>query len=132
MSPNPAADATMAPADRIPREIWVLIGAAFIIAVGFGLITPVLPQFARSFDVGVTAASVVVSAFAFFRLVFAPVGGRLVTTLGERPVYLTGLIIVALSTGVFGKAKACRSSTSTAYARPDGSRSSNAAASWVM
>ena len=90
----------MPPAERIPREIWVLIGAAFIIAVGFGLITPVLPQFARSFDVGVTAASVVVSAFAFFRLVFAPVGGRLVTRLGERPVYLAGLIIVAASTGV--------------------------------
>ena len=84
---------------RIPREIWVLIGAAFIIAVGFGLITPVLPQFARSFDVGVTAASTVVSAFAFFRLIFAPVGGRLVSALGERPVYLVGLVIVALSTG---------------------------------
>jgi MFS family permease len=90
----------MPPAPRIPREIWVLIGAGFIIAVGFGLITPVLPQFARSFDVGVTAASIVVSAFAFFRLVFAPVGGRLVTRLGERPVYLAGLLIVALSTGV--------------------------------
>lgn len=100
MSPDPAADATVAPIDRIPREIWVLIGAAFIIAVGFGLITPVLPQFARSFDVGVTAASVVVSAFAFFRLVFAPVGGRLVTAVGERPVYLTGLVVVAVSTGV--------------------------------
>lgn len=90
----------MPPGPRIPREIWVLIGAAFIIAVGFGLITPVLPQFARSFDVGVTGASIVVSAFAFFRLVFAPVGGRLVTLLGERPVYLAGLVIVAVSTGV--------------------------------
>jgi MFS family permease len=90
---------TMPAGARIPREIWVLIGAAFIIAVGFGLITPVLPQFARSFDVGVTAASVVVSAFAFFRLVFAPVGGRLVTLFGERPVYLLGLVIVAVSTG---------------------------------
>jgi len=90
---------TPAPAPRIPKEIWVLIGAAFIIAVGFGLITPVLPQFARSFDVGVTASSVIVSAFAFFRLVFAPAAGRLITMLGERPVYLIGLLIVALSTG---------------------------------
>ena len=101
MSAEPETSAeTMPAAPRIPREIWVLIGAAFIIAVGFGLITPVLPQFARSFDVGVTAASIVVSAFAFFRLVFAPVGGRLVTRLGERPVYLAGLLIVAVSTGV--------------------------------
>lgn len=84
--------------DRIPREIWVLVAAAFVIAVGFGLITPVLPQFAQSFGVGATASSVVVSAFAFFRLVFAPGGGRLITRLGERPVYLAGLLIVAAST----------------------------------
>ena len=81
----------------IPREIWILVGAAFVIAIGFGIVSPVLPAYARSFDVGVAAASVIVSAFAFFRLVFAPVGGELVSRLGERPVYLTGLVIVALS-----------------------------------
>ncbi len=83
----------------IPREIWVLIAAAFVIAIGFGLITPVLPSFAQSFGVGAFASSVVVSAFAFFRLVFAPVGGRLIARLGERPIYLSGVVIVALSTG---------------------------------
>ncbi len=82
---------------HIPSEIWVLIGAAFVIAIGFGLIAPVLPAYARSFDVGVAAASVVVSVFAFFRLVFAPAGGALVSRLGERPVYLTGLLVVAAS-----------------------------------
>ncbi|MDO5635467.1 MAG: MFS transporter, partial [Micrococcus sp.] len=81
----------------IPREIWVLVGAAFVIAVGFGLISPVLPSFARSFDVGIAAATVVVSIFAVFRLLFAPAGGVLVERLGERPVYLTGLLVVALS-----------------------------------
>lgn len=75
----------------------MLIGAAFVIAIGFGLIAPVLPAYARTFDVGVAAASVVVSAFAFFRLVFAPAGGALVSRLGERPVYLTGLLVVAAS-----------------------------------
>lgn len=82
----------------IPRAVWVLVAAAFVIALGFGLVAPVLPQFATSFDVSTTAASVVISAFAFFRLVFAPAGGRLVDLLGERWVYLTGLFIVAVST----------------------------------
>lgn len=91
--------ATLQERPPVPREILVLVAAAFVIAVGFGLISPILPQFAKSFDVTVAAATVIVSAFAFFRLLFAPAGGALVTRLGERPVYLTGLIIVAVSTG---------------------------------
>ncbi|MDQ3788181.1 MAG: MFS transporter [Actinomycetota bacterium] len=86
--------------ERLPSEVWVLVAANFVIAAGFGLVAPALPTFARSFDVSVTAASVVVSAFAVARLVFAPASGRLVTALGERRVYLTGITIVAVSTGV--------------------------------
>lgn len=81
----------------MPFEIKVLVASAFVIAIGFGLVSPVLPAYARSFDVGVTAASVVVSVFAFFRLLFAPAGGALVNRLGERWVYLTGLGLVAAS-----------------------------------
>jgi MFS family permease len=79
--------------------VWVLVAANFVIAAGFGLVAPALPGFARSFNVSVTAASVVVSAFAVARLVFAPASGRLVTMLGERRVYLAGVTIVAVSTG---------------------------------
>ena len=84
---------------RLPREIRVLAAAAFVIAIGYGLVAPALPTFARSFDVGVTAASAVISAFALFRLAFAPVSGRLVARLGELRTYLLGLGIVAVSTG---------------------------------
>jgi DHA1 family tetracycline resistance protein-like MFS transporter len=84
---------------RLPREIRVLAAAAFVIAIGYGLVAPALPTFARSFDVGVTAASAVISAFALFRLLFAPVSGRLVSRLGELRTYLLGLGIVAVSTG---------------------------------
>nr|WP_305092094.1 MFS transporter [Prescottella sp. R16] len=92
-------DSTSTPATPLPKEIWVLVAAAFIVAVGFGIVAPVLPQFARSFDVGVTAASAVISAFALMRLMFAPLSGSLVQRLGERPTYLTGLLITAMSTG---------------------------------
>ncbi|BAS09510.1 major facilitator superfamily protein [Arthrobacter sp. Hiyo4] len=59
----------------LPRDIKVMLAAAFLIALGFGLVAPVLPQFATTFDVGATAAAVIVSIFAFMRLVFAPAGG---------------------------------------------------------
>jgi len=77
----------------------VLVAANFVIAAGFGLVAPALPTFARSFDVSVTAASVVISAFAVARLLFAPTSGRLVNALGERRVYLAGITIVAITTG---------------------------------
>ena len=97
------ADATASPdserPERLPNEVWVLVAASFVIAVGFGIVAPALPTFAASFGVGITAASVVISAFAFMRLAFAPVSGRLVTRLGERSVYVWGIVIVAVSTG---------------------------------
>lgn len=96
--PDEQSATTDAPV-RLPREIWVLVAGAFVIAVGFGLVAPALPTFARSFDVGVIAASFVISAFALFRLAFAPVSGRLVNRLGEVRVYQAGIGIVALSTG---------------------------------
>ncbi|SHG38381.1 MFS transporter [Streptoalloteichus hindustanus] len=85
---------------RLPYEVWVLVAAGFVIAIGFGVVAPALPTFAASFDVGVTAASVIVSVFAGMRLLFAPVSGRLVAFFGERPIYIVGLLIVAVATGV--------------------------------
>lgn len=84
---------------KLPKEIWVLVASAFLVAVGFGIVAPALPQFASSFGVGFTAASAVISAFALMRLIFAPMSGTLVQKLGERPTYLSGLVITAVSAG---------------------------------
>lgn len=75
----------------------MLIAAAFVIAIGYGIVAPVLPQFATTFGVGVAAASAVVSVFALARLVFAPAGGRILNRIGERPTYVLGVLIVAAS-----------------------------------
>jgi MFS family permease len=90
------------PADskrRLPREVWVLVAANFVVALGYGVVAPVLPQYARHFGVSIAAATFVITAFAVMRLVGAPPAGFLVQRLGERRVYISGLIIVALSTG---------------------------------
>ncbi|WP_284988340.1 MFS transporter [Arthrobacter sp. efr-133-TYG-120] len=95
---SPANQGARAAKAAMPRDIKVMLAAAFLIALGFGLVAPVLPQFATTFDVGATAAAVIVSIFAFMRLVFAPAGGALMGRFGERPVYIAGLLIVAAST----------------------------------
>ena len=83
----------------LPWEVWALLGGSFLVAAGYGVVAPALPIFASSFGVGVTAAAAVVSALPVMRLAFAPVSGRLVARLGERTMYLTGLLVVAASTG---------------------------------
>lgn len=84
----------------MPWEIWVLVVASLVIALGYGVVSPALPQYARSFGVSLTAASVIISAFAAFRLVCAPAAGAMVQRLGERWVYMSGIVIVAVSTGL--------------------------------
>ncbi|CAN5466633.1 MFS transporter [soil metagenome] len=84
---------------KLPSEIWVLITANAFIALGYGVVAPVLPQYARNFNVSISAATFVITAFSLMRLCAAPASGLLIQRLGERRIYLTGLLIVALSTG---------------------------------
>ena len=77
-----------------------MVTAAFIIALGYGLIAPLLPQFVVSFDVSMAAAGLEVSIFAASRLLFAPMSGSLVDRVGSRRVYLIGLMTVAVTTGL--------------------------------
>jgi MFS family permease len=83
----------------LPREVWILIAANVVVALGYGVVAPVLPQYARHFGVSISAATFVISAFALMRLCAAPPAGLLVQRSGERRVYITGLLIVAVSTG---------------------------------
>ena len=83
---------------ELPREVWPLIGANAIIALGYGVVAPVLPQLARHFGVSISAATFLITAFAVMRLCAAPPTGLLVQRLGERWIYVSGVLIVALST----------------------------------
>ncbi|RJQ80730.1 MFS transporter [Pseudonocardiaceae bacterium YIM PH 21723] len=90
---------------RLPRELWVVVGCSFLVALGFGVLAPALPAFASGFHVSTTAAAFVISVFALVRLVFAPTAGRLVSARGEFWVYVTGILIVAASTFAAGFAQ---------------------------
>jgi MFS family permease len=82
----------------LPPEIWVLSAANIVIALGYGVVSPILPAYARTFGVSIDAATFVITVFSLARLCFAPVSGLLVQRLGERRVYIGGLVVVALST----------------------------------
>jgi MFS family permease len=86
----------------LPREVGVLAAVAVAVAIGFGVVAPAIPEFARSFGVGKTAAGAVISAFALMRFVSALGGGRLVDAFGERIILASAIAVVAVSTGLAG------------------------------
>lgn len=89
----------------LPRDVIVLGLIAFCVAVGFGVLIPVLPVFARSFGVGNFEVGAVVSAFALMRLAVSPFCGRMINWAGERAILAAGVFIVAASSGVAGIAQ---------------------------
>jgi MFS transporter, DHA1 family, multidrug resistance protein len=84
--------------------VRIIILVIFVVMLGFGIILPVLPLYARSFGVGYDAASLLISGFAFTRLVIDPVSGPIVDRLGERITAALGLGIVSASSVLTGLA----------------------------
>lgn len=77
-----------------------VLGTAFGVALGFGLIVPALPAFAVQLGAGFGAASVVIATFAAVRLLFAGPAGVVVDRYGARRIVAGGLVIVAVSSGL--------------------------------
>jgi len=86
----------------MPPEVAVLTAVAFSVALGFGIVAPAIPLFARNFGVSNFAAGAVISVFALVRFGSAPFAGRLVNRLGERVVLSAGIGIVGVSSLLAG------------------------------
>jgi len=78
----------------------VIMLVVFVIMLGFGIVAPVLPLFARSFGVSYGAAGLLISAFAFTRLGFDLFAGPLVDRWGEQRTSIAALLFVALSSAL--------------------------------
>ncbi|HVM12538.1 MAG TPA: MFS transporter [Actinomycetota bacterium] len=92
----------MAPASSVRSvaadpAVRVGVGVTLVIMLGYGLIVPVLPLYARSFGVGKAEVGLLLSSFALMRLVFDLVAGPLVDRAGPRAVATGGAVVVALS-----------------------------------
>ncbi|MFA7322836.1 MAG: MFS transporter, partial [Candidatus Nanopelagicales bacterium] len=86
----------------LPTEVAVLSVISFFVAIGFGILAPAIPVFARSFGVSALEASAVISGMALTRFVMSPLSGVLANRWGERLVLSTGLILVAITSFAAG------------------------------
>ncbi len=86
----------------LPPEVAILSSVSFTVALGYGIVAPSIPAFARQFGVSAAAAASVISAFALMRVAGALPAGRLVDRFGERRTMAAGIAIVALSSLLAG------------------------------
>lgn len=93
------------PFKELPREVSILIAASFFVAVGFGIVMPAIPVFAKSFGVNNAAIGLMISAFAIARFCSGLISGTLVDRFGERAVFSTGVFMVSLFTFLAGLAQ---------------------------
>jgi MFS transporter, ACDE family, multidrug resistance protein len=88
---------------RIP-EVRAAMAGTFVIMLGFGILSPVLPSYARSFGVGYDAVGLLISAFSFARLISDPFVGRFIDRYGERAMTTLGAVAVGVSSIAAGLA----------------------------
>jgi DHA1 family multidrug resistance protein-like MFS transporter len=86
----------------LPRQVAVLTAVSFTVALGYGIVAPTIPAFARQFGVSTAAAASVISAFALMRVLGALPAGRLVDRFGEHKVMAAGISVVAVSSVLAG------------------------------
>lgn len=86
----------------LPRTVVMLAVSAFFVAVGFGVMIPVLPLFAASFGVTNFLIGLVVSAFAGMRLAMSPFCRRISDRIGHRRTIGIGMWIVGVSSALCG------------------------------
>src|SRR5262245_58223751 len=86
----------------MPREVAILSSVSFTVALGYGIVAPTIPAFARQFGVSTAAAASVISAFALMRILGALPAGRLVDRLGEHATMAAGIASVGVSSVLAG------------------------------
>lgn len=83
----------------------MLTTISFLVAIGFGLIIPAIPIFAKTFGVTNTLIGLIISSFAIMRFLSGLFSGKLVDRFGERLVLGTGLLMVSAFTLLAGLAQ---------------------------
>jgi MFS family permease len=90
---------------KLPTAVYVTTAVGFFVAVGYGLIVPAIPLFAKSFGVTNTAIGLIVSTFAFARFSTGFIVGKIIERFGERLTLGIGLFFVAISSFAAGLAQ---------------------------
>lgn len=89
---------------RESQELIILCGATFLVMAGQGVVSPVLPLYAKDFGVSATMVGLTLTVFALARLIVNIPAGLIADRFGRRILLVGGPVITSI--GMFGSGQA--------------------------
>jgi len=90
--------------DESAKIIYMLACVAFLVMLGIGIISPVLPIYAKKLSADTALASYLVSSFGIARVFMDLPSGVIIDAVGERRLVQSGLGIIIISSILCGLA----------------------------
>lgn len=92
-------------APRVKKSpLFIIFLVVFIDLVGFGIVIPILPYYAKAYGASATMLGWLMTSYSLMQFFFAPVWGRLSDRIGRRPVLLGSMAGIGLSMVMLGLA----------------------------
>jgi MFS family permease len=80
------------PTKKSTQSLLVLFAVIVIDLIGFGIVVPILPYYAKSLDTSPTTLGFLLAAYPAFQFVFSPIWGALSDRVGRKPVMLATIL----------------------------------------
>lgn len=87
------------------QPLFLIYFVVFLNSLGFGIIFPLLPFYAKNFQASEITIGILAASFAIAQFIFSPLWGKLSDKYGRKPIIAISLLGSAISFVLFGFAK---------------------------
>ena len=90
------------PKYKMHMALGLMFLTVFIDLIGFGIIIPLMPQYAEQFGATGFTAAWLMASYSLMQFIFAPMWGRLSDKIGRKPVLMISLTASAIGYLIWG------------------------------
>lgn len=87
------------------KSLLIIFLVVFIDLLGFGMVIPILPYYAKSYGASATTLGWLMMCYSGMQFLFSPFWGSLSDRIGRRPIILISILGIAVSMLVLGSAQ---------------------------